>query len=172
MGIRGFGIALMLLVLTMSEGLAGDGEVEKNDTIPTLTMPNLKGNPRALRKPDNRLTLIYFWASWCKPCREDLPAYMELYRRYKNASFEEGTEGFTLYAISLDKRRKAWHHAAKQHQIPAKLTVSDLRGWSSKAVEQFSIEAIPASFMVNGEGVVKAVNVRDSLGRFLENQKR
>jgi thiol-disulfide isomerase/thioredoxin len=164
--------ATLILTLGSSIALSKNDGISKGDTIPRLTLTNLKGEAHTLQKPDNHLTLIYFWASWCKPCQQTLPTYIELYRKYKNASFEGGANGFTLYAISLDKRRKAWKHAADQHRMPKRLTVSDLKGWDSKAVEQFKIGAIPSSFVVDENGVVKATNVRGKLADLLQEQKQ
>ncbi len=172
MTFRTLACVILVFILSCSIALSENGGIAKGDTIPSLTMTNLKGNVYTLQKPDNQLTLVYFWASWCKPCQQTLPAYMQLYRKYKNASFEGGASGFTLYAISLDKRRKAWKHAAEQHRMPKRLTVSDLKGWESKAVEKFGIGAIPSSFVVDENGVVKATNVSETLADLLQEQKQ
>lgn len=168
---------LMVLVFLLCWGFSlscaaiGD-PLEKGDTIPALALKNLEGEAATLQKPDEKLTLVYFWASWCKPCQQTLPQYMELYRKYKNASFEQGSEGFTIYAISLDSRRKAWQQASKRHRIPSHVSVSDLKGWDSKAVDKFGVGAIPASFLVDAQGVVRAVNMKTKLREYLKTQKR
>lgn len=172
MASKGFLLLLICFLLGFEELMAGNDPIQKGDTIPNLALENLEGEKYTLNKPDGELTLVYFWASWCKPCQRTLPEYRDLYRKYKNASFENGPEGFSLYAISLDKSRKAWLGATKQHRIPLKLSVSDLKGWDSKAVKKFGIGAIPSSFLVDGQGVVRAVDVKDSLGSYLKSYKQ
>ncbi len=166
-------LVMLMMALWSFEGLGAPSDpLQKGDTIPSLALKNLKGEIHRLHKPDNQLTLVYFWASWCKPCQQTLPEYMELYRKYKNASFEGGIDGFSIYAISVDKTKRAWEQAASRHRIPERLTVSDLRGWESIAVRRFQVGAIPASFLVDGQGVIKAVEVKDQLRAYLKNHKR
>jgi thiol-disulfide isomerase/thioredoxin len=166
-------MVLLIIVMGSSEAFSANGDpLQKGDTIPAIALKNLNDQQHTLNKPDGQLTLVYFWASWCKPCQRTLPEYRDLYRKYKNASFEEGSEGFSLYAISLDKSRKAWARATQQHRIPPKLSVSDLRGWDSKAVKKFGVGAIPASFLVDAQGVVRALDVKDHLRSYLKSHKR
>lgn len=165
-------VGMLVLFNCLPPAYADDDKITKGDTIPELTMENLNGESHSLDKPDGHVTLVYFWASWCKPCQKTLPKYMEIYRKFKNASFDLGTAGFTLYAISLDKTNKAWKRAVKRHRVPDHLTVSDLQMWDSKGVDKFDIGAIPASFIVDGSGVVRAVNVKNKLNDFLEEHKQ
>ncbi len=172
MASKGLMVLLISCLLGFKALTAGNDPVQKGDTIPALELENLKKERHPLKKPDEELTLVYFWASWCKPCQRTLPEYRDLYRKYKNASFEKGPEGFSLYLISLDKSRKAWQGGTKQHRIPLKVSVSDLKGWDSKAVKKFGIGSIPASFLVDRQGIVRAVDVKDSLRSYLKSHKQ
>ena len=171
------GIVLLLALILISvsgkaQNIKNTQRIGKGDTIPDLVMKNLDGEKVSLQSLRGKLVLVYFWASWCKPCRKTIPSYIKLYRKYKNAAFADGEEGFVIYSISLDKNKAAWKKASGQHGIPWNSNVSDLKRWQSEAVEKYGIASIPRSFLVNGEGVIEAVDVKDDLAAILEEKKK
>ena len=64
---------------------------------PDFTVPGLGGSPLRLRDFKGQVTILNFWATWCVPCREEMPAMERLYRRFK-------AKGFTILALSIDAR--------------------------------------------------------------------
>ena len=75
----------------------------------------------------NKLTLIDFWASWCGPCRAEMPNVIKAYKEYH-------AKGFEVVGVSLDNSKDAWVKAIKTLGIPWK-QMSDLKGWNSKGCE-------------------------------------
>lgn len=169
-----------LLVLMLSLGLSlGENhnsnrvsDVSTGEKVPELALKNLEGDTIRLQDLRGKLVLVYFWASWCKPCKKELPQYVKLYKQYKDASFKKGEEGFAVYSISLDNERKRWKQASEQFRLPWNSNVSDLKRWSSKAVDKFGIGSIPRSFLVNGKGIVEGKNVKDQLPFMLKQLKK
>tara|TARA_R110001592_G_scaffold173853_2_gene412588 strand:- start:2698 stop:3885 length:1188 start_codon:yes stop_codon:yes gene_type:complete len=92
--------------------------------------------------------LIDFWASWCAPCRKEMP---NLKKAYKNYS----AKGFEILSISIDKDEKAWHKALEQeNMIWPNLLDNDVVNKS------FKVKTIPATFLVDENGIVILDNLR------------
>ncbi|MFI0430225.1 redoxin domain-containing protein [Mariniflexile sp. HMF6888] len=97
--------------------------------------------------------LIDFWASWCAPCRKEIPNLNEAYENYSD-------KGFEILSISIDKDEKAWHKALGQESMPWPNLYDD-----GKVSNSFKVKAIPATFLVDENGVVVEDNLR---GKALE----
>jgi thiol-disulfide isomerase/thioredoxin len=99
----------------------------------------------------NKLTLIEFWASWCGPCRMEMPKYYGLYKQYHR-------KGFGMLGISLDDDRKKWTQAIAEDslRIPH---LSELQGDHGEDIKRFDIRGIPANLLVDSTGSIVAVDV-------------
>jgi thiol-disulfide isomerase/thioredoxin len=99
----------------------------------------------------NKLTLIEFWASWCGPCRMEMPKYYGLYKQYHR-------KGFGMVGISLDDDRKKWTQAIAEDslRIPH---LSELQGDHGEDIKRFAIRGIPANMLVDSTGNIVAVDV-------------
>lgn len=103
-----------------------------------------------------KYVLIDFWASWCTPCREEMPILLANYQNYKS-------KGFDIYGVSLDKNKKSWQKAVENDGIEW-TTVSDLKMWQSPTVTDYMIKSIPDNVLVDASGKIVAKNLRgDSL---------
>ncbi|MDR0427576.1 MAG: AhpC/TSA family protein [Dysgonamonadaceae bacterium] len=130
---------------------------------PDFTQYNLSGKTVKLSDLRGKYVLIDFWASWCRPCREENPYLVKLYERFKEKNFE-------ILGVSLDENRtkSSWLNAIERDNMTW-MQVSDLRGWRNEAALQYNIMAIPQNFLLNPEGVIIAKNLRgESLVQKLE----
>ncbi|WP_318345524.1 TlpA disulfide reductase family protein [Flagellimonas baculiformis] len=95
-----------------------------------------------------KYVLIDFWASWCAPCRKEIP-------NLKNAYAEFSGKGFEILSVSIDKNQDAWIKALGQENMgwPNLLDNGDLS-------KEFNVKTIPATYLVDGNGVVIAENLR------------
>lgn len=100
----------------------------------------------------NKVTLLDFWASWCGPCRAEMPNVVKAYKEYKD-------KGFGIVGVSLDNSAEAWKNAIKELNITWP-QMSDLKGWNCEGAQLYAVRGIPATFMINQEGVIVAKDVR------------
>jgi peroxiredoxin len=130
-------------------------------SAPEITLNDTTGKAVALSSLRGKYVLIDFWASWCGPCRSENPNVVRMYNKYKD-------KGFTIYGVSLDKTKADWQRAIRNDNLPW-THVSDLKFWQSVAAQQYGVQAIPATFLLDKEGKIIAKNLRgDALEQKLE----
>lgn len=107
-----------------------------------------------------KYTLLDFWASWCVPCREENPNIVNVYNTYKD-------RGFTVFGVSLDGNPGFWLRAIEDDGL-AWSQASDLQQWGSEVVGLYRIKAIPASYLLDPDGIILAKDLRgEELERFV-----
>ena len=100
----------------------------------------------------NDVVLIELWASWCGPCRAEVPTL-------KAALDQYGERGFNIFAFSLDDNREDWEEASVEDGIDW-INTCDFKAYDSPVPAQFGVLAIPMNVLVNAEGEILAKNVR------------
>lgn len=119
---------------------------------PDFTQPTADGKPLSLASLRGNVVLIDFWASWCKPCRMEMPNVKRAYEAYHK-------KGFEILGVSLDRDKGAWTGAIAQDGLPWK-HVSDLGFWNNAAAQQYGVSSIPYTVLVGKDGKVIAKNLR------------
>lgn len=119
---------------------------------PEIALENPDGEVITLSSLRGKYVLIDFWAAWCGPCRRENPNVVRVYNEY-------GGEKFEILGVSLDKTRDKWLGAIAQDGLPW-LHVSDLKFWRSQAAQDYQVNAIPATFLIDPEGKIIAKNLR------------
>ena len=111
----------------------------------------------------NKITIIDFWASWCGPCRQEMPLVVKLYESHK-------AQGLGIIGISLDEDYKTWTEAVKEMNMSWP-QFSDLRGWDDYVARQFGVTAIPHTMVVDQKGNILARGLRgEELHNFIDQQ--
>ncbi len=116
-----------------------------------IEMPDSAGRKLAISQLAHNYLFVSFWASNCAPCREEHPALMELYAKYKS-------KGFEILGISLDISKDAWVKAIQKDNI-AWPNVCDLKGIYNKMVEHYAVFAIPFNLLIDMKGNIIARNL-------------
>ncbi len=117
-------------------------------------MADVDGNMRKLSEfiAANEVTLVDFWASWCGPCRAEMPAVKAAYEAYKD-------KGFGIVGISLDNNKEAWVGGIANLGMTWP-QLSDLQGWGCAGAKLYGVNSIPATVLVAKDGTILAKNLR------------
>ncbi len=124
---------------------------------PEIELETPAGKIIKLSSLRGKYVLIDFWASWCGPCRQENPNVVKIYDKYKHKNFE-------ILGVSLDDNKAKWVNAIDKDNLKW-MHVSDLRSWNSSVVPLYQLQAIPATVLLDPNGVIIAKNLRgESLG--------
>ena len=136
------------LIQQIEQQIGNVDNISEGSTILDFTMPTLADAPLSIMSEisKNRLTVIDFWASWCAPCRQEMPFMLALYKEYKG-------RGLGIVGISLDESKEAWQKATDQLAIPWP-QMSDLKGWGNAAAQTFNVTSIPHTIVVDQQGKI------------------
>ncbi len=128
--------------------------IEVGEVAPDFTAPSLDGSNVTLSQELslNKVTLLDFWAAWCRPCRVENPNLVRLYKLYNN-------DGFNIIGVSLDRTKEQWEQAVEDDSL-LWTQVSNLNFWNDPIARRYSIRAIPQSYLINQDGIVIGKNLR------------
>jgi thiol-disulfide isomerase/thioredoxin len=136
-------------------------QIEKGEIpAPNFALNDMSGKRVQLTDFRGKLVLIDFWASWCRPCRQESPNLVRIYNKFKG-------KNFTILSVSLDEDASKWKAAIAQDGLVWKNHVSDLRGWNSGMPGLYGFDGIPFTVLVNPEGRIIGKGLR---GQSLENK--
>lgn len=121
-------------------------------SVPEIALPNPNGKTVKLSDLRGKVVMIDFWASWCGPCRRENPNVVRLYQKYKN-------KGFEILGVSLDRAKDQWVQAIQQDNLTW-VHVSDLKFWQSQAAQDYGVDAIPKTFLLDRQGKLIAKDLR------------
>ncbi|MEI7588420.1 MAG: TlpA disulfide reductase family protein [Chitinophagia bacterium] len=129
--------------------------------MPDFKQNDVNGKSVSLTSFKGKFVLIDFWASWCGPCRAENPNVVKTFNKFKD-------KNFTILSVSLDQDKAKWLEAIKKDGLTW-THVSDLKYWNNEVAVQFGVQSIPASYLIDPNGVVIGRDLRgDDLTKALE----
>jgi len=141
----------MLIVTIFWAGVGADAwaqnpRPEVGHLTPDFTLPALTGEAVRLSAfRGHKAVLINFWATWCAPCRLEMPTMEKAYQKYKG-------KGLEILAVSIDAGPKS---AVKNFMEELGLTFPALLDPKMQVLHLYRLSAIPASFLIDKQGVIR-----------------
>jgi len=143
---------VFLVLVTASLGAAGWREARAQDPrpevghpAPDFTLPTLDGKMVPLSVFRGKKAVLIFWATWCAPCRLEMPTMEKAYQKYK-------AKGLEILAVSIDAGPKS---AVKNFMGELRLTFPALLDPKMEVLHLYRLSAIPASFLIDKRGVIR-----------------
>ena len=117
-----------------------------------FTQNDTTGKAVSLNAFRGKYVLVDFWASWCKPCRQENPNVVAAFKKFNK-------NNFTVLGVSLDRAREPWLQAIYEDQL-AWTHVSDLKFWNNEVAQKYKIQSIPQNYLIDPNGKIIAKNLR------------
>lgn len=121
------------------------------DKMPAFKATTVDGNEVDIFEfcQGKKAVLLDFWASWCGPCRREIPNLKEIYKKYAD-------KGFDILSISIDAEEEPWLKAVKDED----LKWTNIRDTDHSIADQYKVIAVPTMYVVDGNGCLVAENLR------------
>lgn len=121
--------------------------VVHGNPAPDFTLKSNSGENLRLAEQRGKVVMLNFWASWCGPCRKEMPLLDEMYQRYNKA-------GFTLYGVNVEQ------NTSDAEKLLRELGTSFPILWDpeSKVSKLYKVNAMPTTIMIDKEGKIRYVN--------------
>jgi len=130
---------------------------EVGQIAPDFEGPGPTGQLVKLQENLAKITIVDFWASWCRPCRVENPNLVKTYNKLK-------AKGLNVVGVSLDKSKASWVKAIEDDGLQWS-HVSHLQHWNEPIAKAYQVRSIPATFILDQNGKILAKNLR---GKALE----
>ncbi len=128
------------------------GKIDIGSEAEDFSAPTPDGKMLSLKEAMGKITIIDFWASWCKPCRMENPNVVRVYNKYHE-------KGLNIIGVSLDKNKDKWIQAIDKDDLQWS-HVSNLKFWQDPIAKAYGVRSIPATFIIDEKGNVIAKNLR------------
>ena len=120
---------------------------------PDFNGPDNTGKNFTLKESLGKITIVDFWASWCRPCRVENPNLVNTYNKLHG-------KGLEIISVSLDKDKNSWIKAIEDDGLKWDGHVSNLKFWSEPIAKLYQVTSIPATFILDEKGIIIAKNLR------------
>ncbi|MEW6374685.1 MAG: TlpA disulfide reductase family protein [Thermodesulfobacteriota bacterium] len=159
-----FGYLLIILILLSSNGLiegggdalflkTGISPIKDNKKAPNFCLENLSGKKVELKQFKGKVIFLNFWATWCGPCKEEMPSMEALYQKFKE-------KGFVFLTISVDY---AGLKPVKEFIEKNRYTFPVLLDPKYEALDLYEVKGIPTTILIDKKGILigKAIGPRN-----------
>lgn len=154
---------------TMYKELVNDmraANLKVGSAAPDLSGSTPDGKEVALSDLKGKYVFIDFWASWCAPCRREIPYLKEA------LAYSENSDRLVVLSYSIDNERGDWVNCIEQNELVHKnwVHISTLKGWNSDGIKFFGVEGVPFTALIDPDGNVVEFGLRgEEMVRRLKN---
>jgi peroxiredoxin len=110
------------------------------------------GKPISTEGLKGKIVLLDFWASWCGPCKREMPNVMKVYNEFHD-------KGFEIVGISLDNDRNSFEAYVREQMMPWR-QIYDGKGWQAEIGQMYGVGSIPATYLLDRQGKIRYKNLR------------
>jgi len=135
----------------IKDRLEKEAKVSIGSKAPNFSAPTPSGKELALNDVLGKVTILDFWAAWCKPCRAENPNVVRIYNKYKD-------KGLNILSVSLDRNADDWKKAIQEDGLDWN-HVSNVQ-YFDQIAELYNVNAIPAIFILDDKGIIVAKDLR------------
>lgn len=140
-------------VKELRETIASKRRVEPGNAYLDFLVSDLDGIEVRFSDYLGDYLLLEFWASWCGPCRREIPRLRDVYENFKHT-------GFRVVAVSLDFDASSWINAIESEGLHEWVNVSDLKFWDSRPAQVYGVRHIPSNFLIAPDGTIIGQNLK------------
>jgi len=135
-------VVTLLMLLSVSSHA-----VDVREEAPDFTLKSLEGTNLRLEEYRGQVVLINFWASWCGPCRQEMPLLDRLHHRYEDT-------GFAVLGINVEGEIKPAQKVVDKTNVTFPVLIDE----EQKVSEMYSLEAMPSTIVVDRDGIVRYIH--------------
>ena len=129
--------------------------------FPGFSEQDLTGNPLSLAAYRGKVTMVDFWATWCGPCKAELPNVIATHQKYY-------AQGFDIIGVSLDENRNTLTSFVQASGMDWAQYFDGL-GWENKLAKQYGVKSIPMDYLLDRHGIILGKELRGAaLGAAVE----
>ena len=131
--------------------------------VPEFNLPDVNGAEHSLSDilEANEVVFVDFWASWCGPCIESIPALKEVYGSYKQYGLE-------VVSISIDENAESWVERSEELELPW-INLGELKDFEGEVATSYGVTFIPKGYLVDENGIIIQKNLTpEQLGEYLD----
>lgn len=121
-------------------------------SFPDFNEKDVMGKPLSVANYKGKVVMIDFWATWCPPCRGEVPNVVATYQKYHD-------KGFDIIGVSLDSDKQKLLDFTQQHNMTWR-QYFDGQGWDNKLAVKYGIRSIPMTYLLDGNGKIIGKNLR------------
>ena len=121
--------------------------------FPDFSVTNLAGQPLSVGALKGKVVLVDFWATWCGPCRAELPNVIATYQKYH-------AQGFEVIGVSLDSDREKLDAFLKQQEGMTWPQYFDGQGWGNQLAQKYGVQSIPFALLIGPDGKILGKELR------------
>lgn len=144
--------------------IAGSGDTPAGDSRVDFTLPDLDGNPQTFSQWDGDLVVLNFWATWCPPCKKEMPLFQETWEQHRD-------EDFNIVAVAVDEQ-SATEQFVATYGIEFPILIGQDEAMEIQTEYGNRIGALPYTVVIDRNGTIRATHrgevTEDDLDGWLE----